>query len=1787
MRWKTKLALLSVVLLCTSAMVATAVGDNLAERAKNAGEVPRSELKPPDGFATWEEADKAAEQGLKPEPTGFDEPMSLWPVEAEGEQGGQEGSRAACVGDKDINGVGTTAWTYMTSTLYHDRRCTTIYLASEFACTEGGQINGIRYYVSTVSGMALTNFTIRMRHTAASAYTTPYCFENTGWTVCYQATTTLNTTGWKTFTFTTPFTYNGTSNLEVDVSFNNASYTGGGAVYSFTGTGNRTKYAYCDSCNADPLNWTCGSPNPTMYGTTSVPRAQFIFPPPEYGACCNGYTCTPNMSQAACVAGGGIYRGNGSSCTPNPCQAACCINFQCYDYSSEECTAGGGTWYLGQSCATFFCPPWNDNCTAVTPVTLDSGVPVMFTGDNRGSTNDCASFAGGQTWHAVTLPVTYAFWDVTLDYCTTAGPFGNAWLNWATGCPCPGFTTAGLFNTTTCGDGNVTIQWPGQAAGTYYYPVMWDPPPAPTAEGPYTLHVVANRGYCDSRATTTADETIKTVVFNTINNTTTDCDRYNNFTSISTDIQVASTYPLSLTIGDCEGTGCYSKWAAVYIDWNQDWDFDDAGETAWTSGQLTGTPCPDMTVTGNITVPVGATLGPTRMRVIVKEVTSTTPPPACGTYSWGATEDYTVNVVPAPPVGACCFAADNCQNPMTQADCETAGGVYQGDGSDCDPNPCGGACCYENGNCTIETPADCATLNGLYQGTGSLCAKSCPQAGACCLPDASCVEEADWACTADGGVFKGVGVECTSVQCPLLIVAFPFDTDPGWTIDAGSEWQFGPPLGLGSVDPTAAHTPPNVYGYDLTGLGAQLGNYEISQPQYNLTSTAINCAGFQNVELRFWRWLRVESATYDHASVQVSNDNTNWTTIWNHTGTTITDTAWTEYTYDINAVAMNEPTVYLRWTMGPTDTSVEYCGWNIDDVSIWAAEIPPMGACCMPPDFATCQDGNMTQAQCEGQGGIYQGNGSVCTPNPCVGACCDTDGTCAVVVETACTGTYQGDGTDCTRIACPQPGACCVDDGTCYPSTVTAPGDCAPGDTYLDDNTVCTPNPCPQPGACCVDDGTCYPSTVTAPGDCAPDDTYLGNNTVCTPNPCPQPGDNCTNPKPLTLSLAGLPVVDSDTTCGRDNDYADTCLGYYDGGEDIIYEVTVTDDMCVKIAVDGALTYVGVAVASTCPPGATCVAFATSSAGDPIITGLNLTAGTYYIMIDTWPSPTCTAYTMTISECVIVWNDNCAGATPVGEGTPAVIGNNCDASATDDAEATCQANSNKDLWYDYLASCSATVTIDTEGSAQSDTVLSVWDACGGTEIACDDDSGTGLLSTLTINAVQGTHYWIRVASYSTYCGGLNLNIACPPQGACCHDGGCTIEYSGACTTMGGTYLGNSVPCGTPDCNGNGVNDACDIVAGAPDCQPNGIPDSCDITAGTSLDCQPDGTPDECQLDAPKAIVISEGFEGTVPPATWSAGVTNPSFTWQIGTYLPPEGVQFADCLYDPALVPQDEWLLTPVLNMFGTVTLTGKTMGSAYWGVTPYDNYDVEAWIVIGDVGGGDDTLIAQLDQDHWVVNWQWEDFSYTFPAPSGAFRIGFRYVGVDGAEAGLDIITVEGSTGLPANDCNTNGIPDDCDILYGTSHDYNHNDIPDECEMCGDIDGDGDVDIDDYWEFVGAFGTCATDPGHCLTHPQTQCWNSSDCPGGEECQFKYNPAANFDGDQCITLVDYQAWLVCYRMANGKDFKLPRPGGPYAPQPQPRPAPRPVDSGGQPVPTTPTPVQPDTAAPRALPQTAP
>ncbi len=138
------------------------------------------------------------------------------------------------------------------------------------------------------------------------------------------------------------------------------------------------------------------------------------------------------------------------------------------------------------------------------------------------------------------------------------------------------------------------------------------------------------KAYCNASGQT-LDEYISNVTFGSINNSS-GWTGYSDYTAQSTDISVGDSYPITIAIG----TPYSGDQGAVWIDWNQDEDFEDAGENIPLTVNSGVGP-----YTGNIVPPMGALPGSTRMRV---RITYSQTPEPCGETNYGEAEDYTVNV---------------------------------------------------------------------------------------------------------------------------------------------------------------------------------------------------------------------------------------------------------------------------------------------------------------------------------------------------------------------------------------------------------------------------------------------------------------------------------------------------------------------------------------------------------------------------------------------------------------------------------------------------------------------------------------------------------------------------------------------------------------------------------------------------------------------------------------------------------------------------------------------------------------------------------------------------------------------------------------------------------------------------------------------------------------------------------------------------------------------------------------------------------------------------------------
>ena len=178
----------------------------------------------------------------------------------------------------------------------------------------------------------------------------------------------------------------------------------------------------------------------------------------------------------------------------------------------------------------------------------------------------------------------------------------------------------------------------------------------PSADTSAPFYMPMSPGYacaCSSAPASAADEDIFNVMIAATSNSS-DCNTiptgpgsipqvYSNYQGLTpATVQRGSTVPFSISIGTCLNN--YPNVSAIFVDFNQNGSYSDAGEQVYgsTSTPITG----PHTESGNFVIPTNATLGVTGLRVITSEQNTAITNP-CLQYSWGETEDYTINIVAA------------------------------------------------------------------------------------------------------------------------------------------------------------------------------------------------------------------------------------------------------------------------------------------------------------------------------------------------------------------------------------------------------------------------------------------------------------------------------------------------------------------------------------------------------------------------------------------------------------------------------------------------------------------------------------------------------------------------------------------------------------------------------------------------------------------------------------------------------------------------------------------------------------------------------------------------------------------------------------------------------------------------------------------------------------------------------------------------------------------------------------------------------------------------------------
>lgn len=321
-------------------------------------------------------------------------------------------------------------------------------------------------------------------------------------------------------------------------------------------------------------------------------------------------------------------------------------------------------------------------------------------------------------------------------------------------------------------------------------------------------------------------------------------------------------------------------------------------------------------------------------------------------------------------------------------------------------------------------------------------------------------------------------------------------------------------------------------------------------------------------------------------------------------------------------------------------------------------------------------------------------------------------------------------------------------------------------------------------------------------------------------------GDDCTDPYIIDINTTGdLPIaLTGMTTCGHGNTYDNTCMGSYDGGEDFIFQINnnTGSNLPLSISCQSSDTYGAIALHDACPlDPTTCLAVAAST-DNPDIIEYTIGPGSYYVMVDLWPSPSCIDFDITFDTYAPPTGRCCDYTTPLSpictdgvleadcigpvyewtEGldctTPCTVpseGDNCliplqvslpaempysDLGQTTQNRGdnktftTCGYSQDEDMVYQLNVTSEVTVNITIDPGTTAWTSVAVVSACDGSGDCLDYSnlSSSGVHGIEALNLPVGTYYlWVDsyIGSGGDYIPSFDLSITewVPPTGRCC------------------------------------------------------------------------------------------------------------------------------------------------------------------------------------------------------------------------------------------------------------------------------------------------------------------------------------------------------------------------------------------------------------------------------------
>jgi len=480
-------------------------------------------------------------------------------------------------------GAGASTSTGSESPFYHlwgGHKSQFLVKASELSAAglSAGNITALSFDVVASTGMVFQGFNLSVGQTALTALTTSFV---TGLTNVYTTTAPAGVTpvnGIFTITFASPFNWDGSSNIVVETcwSNNNSGSSANSATVKYDAT-SFVSNAYYRADNLTP-SALCGT---STGSSTNSSRPKMIF--------AGQSTCSsPRSAVIATVTPTPALTITPSQSVCNNAVAAMTVTSTISDYDAYVWTPAANL-YTNAEATLAYTP--GSSATTVYAKTATAGA-IIYT---------CSASNAALCANTAISTVTVRE-DISITVLASANPI----------CANSPTTLTGLFN------------YSGTTPSYIAPPAVTNP---------------------------VSDEDLGNVTFGSLNNTTAinslagsigtatgTAGSYSNFTAFGPyNFTAGNSYPLS--VSTITTGSSYSNAIGVYIDYNRNGVFTDAGEAVYLSGSTTSGP---HTETANITIPGTVSSGATRMRVIVNELGLVTGPTM--TVGYGEYEDYTLNI---------------------------------------------------------------------------------------------------------------------------------------------------------------------------------------------------------------------------------------------------------------------------------------------------------------------------------------------------------------------------------------------------------------------------------------------------------------------------------------------------------------------------------------------------------------------------------------------------------------------------------------------------------------------------------------------------------------------------------------------------------------------------------------------------------------------------------------------------------------------------------------------------------------------------------------------------------------------------------------------------------------------------------------------------------------------------------------------------------------------------------------------------------------------------------------